>query len=142
MTDPAAPPPPSEPMAVTTNGASFPQAVRICLEKYADFSGRAARSEYWWFYLAVVLLNIVLTTGLGLLGLTDTVIGSVVSLVVAIGVLIPSLAVGARRLHDRDMSGWLLLLGLIPIVGVIILIVLFVLPGTPGPNKYGPVPQY
>ncbi|MFI5267360.1 MAG: DUF805 domain-containing protein [Chloroflexota bacterium] len=59
----------------------------------------------------------------------------------SLAVLLPTLAVGARRLHDRDMSGWMLLVGLIPVIGTIVLLVIFCLDGTPGDNRFGPKPS-
>lgn len=117
-------------------------AVRVCLaEKYADFSGRARRSEYWWFFLFNIVVSIVaaivdaiLNTGgmfysFGLLGLLST-----------LALLIPGIAVGARRLHDISKSGWWLLLAFIPLVGAIILLVWFC-QDSHGENEYGPSPK-
>ncbi|MEO8487402.1 MAG: DUF805 domain-containing protein [Betaproteobacteria bacterium] len=112
------------------------------LKKYATFEGRARRREYWFFVLAVVLISIVLT-------IVDTVIGTynsasgygILSGIFALAMLVPSLAVGARRLHDTGRSGWWLLIGLVPLVGAIVLIVFFVLDSHPGTNAYGPNPK-
>ncbi|WP_046508297.1 DUF805 domain-containing protein [Streptomyces odonnellii] len=106
------------------------------LKNYAGFSGRARRTEFWMFVLFNLIVQIVLTV-------IDSVIGlnSVLSGLYALAVLIPSLAVSVRRLHDTDKSGWLLLLGLIPLVGGIILIVFSATAGTAGPNKYGHDPK-
>ncbi|HEY9626597.1 MAG TPA: DUF805 domain-containing protein [Coleofasciculaceae cyanobacterium] len=107
------------------------------LKKYAIFSGRARRKEYWYF----VLFNFLISFGLGLIdgliGLTvgDSGLGLLGGLY-SLAVLIPSIAVGVRRLHDTGRSGWWLLIGIIPIIGTIILIV-FLASGTqPGPNQY------
>ncbi|MDR2000956.1 MAG: DUF805 domain-containing protein [Zoogloeaceae bacterium] len=95
----------------------FQEAVLVCLtKKYADFSGRASRPEFWWFALFQFLLIFVLGF-----------VSSVVSFIVALALLVPSLAVGVRRLQDIGKSGWLILLALIPIVGLI-LIYFFVQP--------------
>lgn len=102
-------------------------------KKYAVFDGRAQRAEYWYF----ALVNFVIYAILGYLGN----VGGLLAIVFALAVLIPSIAVGIRRLHDIDYSGWWVLIGLIPIVGTIWLLVLLVLDGTPGPNKYGPNPK-
>jgi uncharacterized membrane protein YhaH (DUF805 family) len=116
---------------------SFTDAVTtVITKKYADFSGRARRSEYWWFYLAVVLVGVVFS-----------VLGQVADLftilyyVVLLALLVPFIAVGVRRLHDTGKSGWFLLIGLIPIVGTIILIVFFVQDSNPGDNQYGANPK-
>ena len=111
------------------------------LKRYADFSGRAPRAEYWWFYLLTVVAYLVGTILDSLLG-TDEALGSsgIITLLLVLGLLIPSLAAGARRLHDTDRSGWWLLIAFIPLVGVIVLLVFFVLEGTKGDNRFGPDP--
>jgi uncharacterized membrane protein YhaH (DUF805 family) len=114
----------------------MPDAVRSVLTKYADFSGRARRSEYWWFYLASALASIVAA-------IIDAVIGvSIFQWLLLLAVIVPTLAVGARRLHDTDRSGWWQLIALVPLVGVIVLIVFFCTDGQPGPNQYGPSPKF
>jgi uncharacterized membrane protein YhaH (DUF805 family) len=118
---------------------SFADAVRTCLNKYADFSGRARRSEYWWFFLFNVLVSIVAS-------IIDAIIGTrsgnfgLVEGIAGLALLLPGLAVGARRLHDTTRSGWWLLIGLIPIIGAIILIIFFV-QDSHGDNQYGPSPK-
>jgi uncharacterized membrane protein YhaH (DUF805 family) len=121
---------------------SFTDAIRKVLSNYATFSGRARRSELWWFVLFVFLGNAVL-------GLVDGALfgtapdGSPVSLlggIFSLAMLLPNLAVGARRLHDLDRTGWWLLIGLIPILGTLVLIFFFVQRGTDGPNRFGPDP--
>ena len=110
------------------------------LQKYADFSGRAPRAEYWWFYLFyfVVLMFAMIV---------DSLIGShlalnygFASVLVGLGFFIPTLAAGIRRLHDTDHSGWWLLIALVPLIGAIVLIVFFVSGGTAGPNRFGDDP--
>lgn len=126
-------------------------AVRTCLGRYADLTGRARRAEYWWFYLAtflavaaVVIVGAILVAIVG--AVSDTaggvvsVLFTVVYVAVALGVVVPTLAVGARRLHDTDKSGWWLLIGLVPFGGIV-LVVFWVLEGTPGPNRFGPSPK-
>ena len=109
----------------------FATAVKtVVMQKYANFSGRAMRSEYWWFILAYIIAYIVLA-------IVDYVLGvQLLTAILSLGLLIPSIAVGVRRLHDLDKSGWWLLLGLIPIVGLVLLY-WFCQPGTPGANQYG-----
>jgi uncharacterized membrane protein YhaH (DUF805 family) len=109
----------------------FGEAISTCFRKYVVFGGRAVRSEYWFFilfqFLVVVALSIV-----------DLVVGTgVLSSIASLALLLPTLAVGARRLHDTDKSGWWLLIGLIPLIGAIVLIVFFCQEGTPGANRYG-----
>ena len=104
----------------------------VVLERYAKFDGRAGRAEYWWFFLATFIIGIVINV--------LTAISSafyILSFIYFIAVLVPSLAVAIRRLHDTNKSGWFLLLALIPIVGFIVLIVFLATPGEPGPNNYG-----
>lgn len=107
---------------------TFGDSIKICFSKYADFNGRASRSEFWWFALFGFLVSLVLGFIFPLL-----------SNLFCLGVLLPSLAVGARRLHDIDKSGWLQLVWLIPIIGVILMIYWAVQPGG-GPNRYGEPP--
>ena len=111
------------------------------LKKYADFSGRAPRAEYWWFYLLIIIGYVIAMILDSMLGLGQTVGPyGVLMAVFALAMLIPSIAAGIRRLHDTDRSGWWLLIVLVPLIGVIVLIVFFVTQGTPGPNKYGDDP--
>jgi uncharacterized membrane protein YhaH (DUF805 family) len=100
------------------------------LKQYTQFEGRARRSEFWKFTLVSIVIALVLDQVANILG---TLYG--------LAVLVPSLAVGARRLHDIGKSGWWLLIGLIPFVGGIILIVLTCLDSEAGSNKYGPNPK-
>lgn len=111
------------------------------LKKYADFTGRARRKEYWMFALLVIAASVVIGMVEGILGLSGTLaMYGPLSLLFMLAILIPSIAVGVRRLHDTNRSGWWMLIGLIPIVGSIVLLVFFVLEGTRGPNAYGPDP--
>jgi uncharacterized membrane protein YhaH (DUF805 family) len=107
------------------------------LRKYAVFSGRARRMEYWMFVLINAIVGLVLAAIEGLLGISYNVLGVLYSL----AVLIPSLAVAIRRLHDTNRSGWWILINLIPVIGWIIFIVFAVQDSQPGPNQYGPNPK-
>lgn len=141
---------------------SMGTAVRTCLNKYADFTGRARRSEYWWFWLFVTVVvavpsgiaAVLMVAGLapnGDVSWMETGEGGpsagfwvglallVLAVVISLALLIPSYAVGCRRLHDRGISGWLQLISLIPLGGIVLL-VLFLLPGHEQENAYGPVP--
>lgn len=119
------------------------------LKKYADFSGRARRSEYWLFTLFIILVEVaymillsVLGGGMGqgqMNGLGMGLTGLYVLFV--LGIIIPSLAVGFRRLHDTDRSAWWLLIAFLPFIGGLVLLIFNLLPGTTGPNKYGPDPK-
>jgi len=109
------------------------------IKKYVVFDGRARRREFWMFFLA----NFIVGAVLGILGRIPGIgiLFTVVSYIYSLAILLPSIAVGARRLHDTNRSALLLLLGLIPLVGAIILIVFCVQEGTPGENQYGPNPK-
>ncbi|MBD8606039.1 DUF805 domain-containing protein [Aeromicrobium sp. CFBP 8757] len=110
------------------------EAVQSVLSQYANFNGRARRSEYWFFTLALFIASIVA-------GIIDAILGAMIlQWVLIIATIVPSLSVGARRLHDTDKSGWLQLIGIIPIVGWIVLIVFFATDSGPD-NKYGPNPK-
>jgi len=119
-------------------------AVKTVLGKYATFEGRAARPEYWWWILAMVILFTILGVVDGafiapLMGFEpfQKEAGQPLSLLVSLGLLLPNLALAVRRLHDTDRSGWWLLIGLIPIVGSLVLLVFYILPGTQGQNRFG-----
>jgi uncharacterized membrane protein YhaH (DUF805 family) len=114
------------------------RAIATCFRKYVDFTGRARRSEYWFFILFnwLVLIPLII--------LDANVFGSrggafVFTLLGMLVLFLPSLAAGVRRLHDRDHSGWMMLLPLVPF-GWIILLVFMCLRGTDGPNRFGPMP--
>lgn len=91
---------------------TFQESIRVCFSKYADFSGRASRSEYWWFVLFIVLAS------LGISMISDVLGG-----IFALATLLPSIAAATRRLHDTNRSGWWQLICLVPIIGGIVLIV-------------------
>jgi uncharacterized membrane protein YhaH (DUF805 family) len=106
-------------------------------QKYAQFSGRATRAEYWWFYLVTIAVSI-------LLSIIDMILNTpleFISLIYLIVSLIPSTSIQVRRLHDVDKSGWYMLLNLVIIIGWIWLLILNILDSTPGDNKYGPNPK-
>ena len=119
----------------------FGDAVRTCWKKYGDFDGRAARSEFWWWVVFVALVQftaaIVLTIFLIIfqnLGFLQW-LSVLIFMVFVLAFLLPSIAVSVRRLHDRDLSGWLYLLSFVPFGGLV-LFIFYVMPGTPGPNRY------
>jgi uncharacterized membrane protein YhaH (DUF805 family) len=116
----------------------FTEAISAGFRNYVNFSGRATRSEFWYWVLFAVLASI--AAGLidvALFGLDGS---SAIESLVGLALFLPGLAVSVRRLHDLDRSGWWVLLGLIPLVGVIILIVWNCQRGTIGPNRFGPDP--
>lgn len=136
---------------------SFMESIKTCLGKYATFSGRAQRSEFWWFMLFLIIVQVVL-------GRIDAMIFPPVEVVnmtsnmqegysfafsyrpqpitaiFILAMLLPNIAVGVRRLHDTGRSGWWWLISLIPLIGLIVLIVFFASKGNDGDNSYGPDP--
>jgi uncharacterized membrane protein YhaH (DUF805 family) len=113
------------------------EAVTTCFSKYVTFDGRAARPEYWWWVLFIIIGSVILQiVGAVVLG-TDSGAGGVVSGLFSLATFLPGLAVAARRLHDTGRSGWWLLISFIPLVGWLVLIYFLVQPGTAGPNQYG-----
>ena len=112
---------------------NFVDAIKSGFNNYVTFSGRAARSEFWFWMLFSFVANIAA-------GIVDAVIGlGFVGLVVSLALLLPGLAVSARRLHDLDRTGWWLLIGL-TIIGIILLLVWDCMKGTTGPNRFGADP--
>lgn len=115
----------------------FGDAIRSGFRNYITFSGRAARSEFWFWQLFVLLLSFAAGAVDGIaFGATSGLFGLVTSLVT----FLPGIAVSVRRLHDRDMSGWWLLLCFIPLLGWAVLLFFFVTKGTEGANRFGPDP--
>lgn len=113
---------------------------------YADFNGRSRRKEYWMFALfnmlvcgvaEIAALTTFTSTKSSPLGLLIFAVLGIYGL----AVLVPGLAVSARRLHDIGMSGWLLLVALVPVIGGLVLLVLFLIDSNPGTNQYGPNPK-
>jgi uncharacterized membrane protein YhaH (DUF805 family) len=112
------------------------------LRKYATFSGRARRKEFWFFQLFVMLIGLALSLADYMLGLMDEGTGiGLLSGLFSLAMLLPNLAVSVRRLHDTDRSGWWLLLCFLPIIGIIVLLVFFFLDGTRGTNRFGEDPK-
>ena len=139
----AVPPRASMPMAATSLPHASPKmtmgkAISSFFRNYATFSGRARRSEFWFVYLFVQLVNLPLV----LLSLVGFVPAAVLSVVWSLVVFIPTLAVSSRRLHDVDKSfGWYFI-SLVPIVGIILVIVYWATDSTPGPNRFGSSLKY
>lgn len=111
------------------------------LKKYAVFTGRARRSEYWFFTLFNFLIALVLGFIDGIFGTVSELGIGMLGFIYGLAVLVPGIAVGVRRLHDTGKTGWWLLLAFIPIIGAIILIVFFVQDSEAGENEYGPNPK-
>ena len=114
---------------------TFGTAVSSVLTQYTGFSGRARRSENWWFFLFSFLVSMVASV-------IDTALNSVLlGIIVTLGLILPSLAVGIRRLHDTGRSGWWLLIALVPLAGAIVLLVFYCQDSEPGPNRFGSSPK-
>ncbi len=115
----------------------------MALKKYATFSGRSQRSEYWFFMLFFVIILIVLSVLDGMLfkGAEGAPGMPILTLVGVATLLVPSIAVGVRRLHDTDRSGWWVFIQLVPVVGPILLIVFCAQDSKPGENRFGPNPK-
>jgi uncharacterized membrane protein YhaH (DUF805 family) len=103
---------------------TFTESVKTCFTKYADFNGRASRSEYWWFVLFVFVVGVILS-----------VISRPLGSVFYLAILIPHIAVAARRLHDTNRSGWMQLISLIPFIGWII-VIYFLVQEPKEPNRF------
>ena len=108
------------------------------LKNYVGFNGRAGRQEYWIFALFNAIIFIVLAI---LAAITRSYFFWILYFIYALAVIVPSLAVAWRRMQDTGRHGLWILLGLIPFVGGIILLIFMILPGTPGPNEFGPDPK-
>lgn len=91
---------------------TFTESIQTCFSKYADFNGRATRSEFWWWVLFVILAT-----------LAANILNDKLGILISLGTLLPYIAVTARRLHDTNRSGWWQLIGIIPVIGWIIMIV-------------------
>ena len=113
------------------------------LKRYAEFTGRSRRKEYWMYTLLAIGIYIVTSILDRIAGMNGMIAGRYgpITALVALGLIVPSLAVSIRRLHDSDRSGWWLLLGLVPMVGEIIVLVFMVLKGTRGANRFGADPK-
>lgn len=106
---------------------NFQDAVTTCFKKYIDVNGRASRSEFWWFFLFCFIGQVIFQ-----------VIFAPLAMLFGLATLIPSITVGVRRFHDMNKTGWLVLIGLIPLLGAITLLIWFAMEGTKGSNHYGP----
>lgn len=111
------------------------------LKKYVDFSGRARRKAYWFFVLFNLIISFVLGFIDGLMGLASEGGVGLLGGLYSLAVLLPGIAVSVRRLHDTGRSGWWLLIGFIPLIGVLVLIVFMVMDSEQGDNQYGPNPK-
>ena len=113
---------------------TFGTSIATCFSKYVNFQGRASRSEFWWFALFVFLVYFIAII------IDGAIDQSIVQPIAGLALFLPSLSVQVRRLHDTDKSGWWSLLGIIPLIGSIILLIMCVFEGTPGTNRFGEDP--
>jgi uncharacterized membrane protein YhaH (DUF805 family) len=117
------------------------------LKKYTVFTGRARRAEYWYFVLFNAIISIILGILGKIIGVFNITIGTIssdmniLSALYGLAVLLPSLAVSVRRLHDTGKSGWMILINLIPLIGMIWILILMIRDSDPGDNEYGPNPK-
>ena len=111
---------------------NFVESIQTCYKKFFDFSGRASKSEYWWFQLYNAIIYVLIFVFQG-----DLVL--LLSILIIVN-LIPVYAVGVRRIHDSDKSGWLVLISLIPLIGLYIF-VLLLQDGSKGKNRFGIKPK-
>lgn len=116
--------------------------LKVVKDNYANFTGRARRQEYWMFVLfnLIFVIGVAVVSGI-LTALTDVAAFASLYVIYVLGIIIPSLAVAVRRLHDVGKSGWFYFISLIPLIGGIWLIILFATEGDKGPNSYGPDPK-
>jgi uncharacterized membrane protein YhaH (DUF805 family) len=139
------------PLEMPYYGIGFVDAIKRGFKKYATFSGRASRSEYWWWYLFTFLVYLVLGVPLYVVGIATSRDGGrtpgtlaipliILLTVFALGIIVPSFALTVRRLHDAGYSGLLALLFLIPYVGGLVMLIFALLPSSPAGAKYDPVP--
>jgi len=108
----------------------------LVLKKYAEFSGRSRRTEYWMFFLFNIIIAVILGVVEGFIGISGILSG-----LYFLAVLVPGIAVTIRRLHDIGRSGWWILAGLIPVIGGIVLLIFMVQDSKAGENEYGPNPK-
>jgi uncharacterized membrane protein YhaH (DUF805 family) len=143
--------PGTPPLELPHYGISFGAAIARGFKKYATFAGRASRSEYWWWYLFTFIVYLVLGLLAYVVGITSSSDGGrtpgllalpliILFAVFALGIIVPTLALTVRRLHDAGYSGLLALLLLIPYVGSLIIMIFALLPSSPAGAKYDPIP--
>jgi uncharacterized membrane protein YhaH (DUF805 family) len=120
---------------------TFSQAIKSGFSNYVNFNGRASRSAFWYWVLFAVLVGIVADVLDISMAPDDWTSSSFLfGRLWGFATLLPNLAVGARRLHDTDRSGFWLFIWFLPLIGIILLIVWWCFKGTPGPNRFGPDP--
>ncbi len=130
-------------------GIGFVDAIKRAYKKYATFSGRASRSEYWWFALYLTIVYVVLGTATAVAGIATSPEGGdtpgalaalpgIPMILLLLASIVPGIALSVRRLHDAGYSGWLYLINLVPYLGGLVLIIFLAMPTSPAAAKYGP----
>lgn len=119
---------------------------KVCMSKYATFQGRARRSEFWFFQLFVLIISFgIQIAGIILTAITGSEVivsvFSIASIIFSLAILLPSISVTVRRLHDTDRSGWFYWISLIPLVGFILLLIWLCTEGNQGDNRFGSDPK-
>ncbi|MBT8163676.1 MULTISPECIES: DUF805 domain-containing protein [Arthrobacter] len=131
-------------------GAPIGEAARRFFKKYATFTGRASRSEYWWWVLISTVVSLVLNIIMSVAGsagatVSDSgamvpgpgaVIGVVLLVIWGLAIIVPSIALTVRRLHDVNFSGWMVLIGLVPVLGGLALLIFTILPSKPEGQRF------
>ncbi|MFT4792410.1 MAG: uncharacterized membrane protein YhaH (DUF805 family) [Paracoccaceae bacterium] len=118
----------------------FGEAIKSCFNKYATFSGRAPRSEYWYFTLFLILAQIALQfVGAAIFDVNGAVY-ILLSLIFSLGTLLPTFSVAVRRLHDIGRTGWWVWISLVPLIGMIVMLIFTCIRSQPGGNRFGPNP--
>lgn len=118
----------------------FKEAISTVFGKYAVISGRARRSEFWFWALFVWLSSLAISIVEHVIGIGQPMGGGPLSALLSLALLLPNICVGGRRLHDTGKSAWWLLIALVPVIGIIVLIVFFTQKSDVGDNAYGPDP--
>ena len=124
---------------------NFTDAIKTVFSKYVQLGGRACRSEYWYWILAVVVVSVVLALiegavlapALGFASFSPD-LGRPLQLLMALVIFVPSLAVSVRRLHDGGRSGWWIFIQVVPLIGSLILLWWYIQPSDESANEYGP----
>ena len=112
------------------------ESISTCFSNYVTFQGRATRSEFWWWALFIIVVEVVVG-GVGGAVMGDSSLPMIILLLFWLAVILPTIAVTVRRLHDTDHSGWWYWIALVPVIGGLWLLYFMVIGGTSGPNRFG-----
>jgi uncharacterized membrane protein YhaH (DUF805 family) len=114
----------------------FGQAIATCFSKYVSFRGRAARPEYWWWVLFVIVVPVIILA-VGAAVMSASSLPWMVTGLFYLVIILPTIAVAVRRLHDTDHTGWWFFIQLVPVIGGLWFLYFMVISGTQGPNRFG-----